>query len=929
MAAMKAEARAFARDWAGRGYEKGETAQFWGDLLRRVLGVTDAYEVVKYEVRAPNGGFIDALLPDAGVLVEQKASGVDLDKPEQRQGRMVTPFEQALAYAEGFPRSSQPRFIVTCNFERFRVYDRDAWARTELPAHFLEFSLAELGEHPEYLGFICDPANSRTERARAASMRAGEMIGELYDDLLKNFDAADEADLHVLNVLCVRLVFCLFAEDAGLFEPNALCGYLQDVPPDQMGEALARLFVALDTPRDRRPRFETRTARFPYVNGGLFHERIEVPPFDESTKELLLVRVSAQTDWSHISPTIFGGIFESTLNPETRHQRGMHYTSPENIHKLIDPLFLDGLKSELRDILESDDTPNRRRRRLEGFHEKISTMSFLDPACGSGNFLTETYVCLRRLEDDCLNALSALDRHMVEGQMSMVFDAEEPGRHVSLDQFCGIEVNDFACRVAQTALWIAKLQADGQGMAVDVADPFPLREAAAVTCANALRVDWNDTLPVRDCRYVMGNPPFLGASSCSASQKAEVVSLYPGIKLASSLDYVAGWYAKAAAYMKPNRVIRAAFVSTNSVTQGEQVYPIWETLRARHGIGLDFAWDTFYWSNEASDPAHVHCVILGFSSREWGKGTLFRSATGEPVEVACLSPYLHDLPAVLVQSRAKPLWDVPSLAYGNKPADDGNYVLTDEERDVLLSADPGASRYIRRYVGAQDYLRGETRWCIWLLGVEPSELLGHPEIAERVRKVRDFRLASSAKDTRKRAEAPTEFFRTPVHDVDYLAVPLTSSERRRYLPIGYFDSATIPSNALSVVPGADLYLFGVLESQFHNAWMRVVCGRLESRYRYSGAVVYNNFPWPEPDEECRAEVERCARAVLDAREGYAGSTLAQMYDPDNEWMFPDLFRAHRALDAAVEAAYRVDFGGDEKKIVAHLFSLYAEKAGFA
>ena len=514
-------------------------------------------------------------------------------------------------------------------------------------------------------------------------------------------------------------------------------------------------------------------------------------------------------------------------------------------------------------------------------------------------------------------------------QMGFGLDGDAEPIEVSINQFYGIEINDFAVSVAKTALWIAEEQMmeATQEILLREFDFLPLKSNSNIREGNALRMNWSEVLPAERCSYIIGNPPFVGASMCAASQKQEIVDLFGKIKLSNSLDYVSGWYYKAAEMMLANAAIKAAFVSTNSITQGEQVYPIWNTLRSRFGIHIDFAWRTFVWNSETAGKAHVHCVIVGFSIGG-GEGLIFDGGRSDGASFGrkdVVNPYLVHAPWVILASRKRSLCDVPALAYGNKPADNGQFVLTTEEKDELLAEEPEALRFIRPYIGAKEYLNGKQRWCIWLLGVDPREYSGMPLISRRVEKVRAFRQASSAKDTRKRAEAPWEFFRTPVHDVAYLAIPLTSSERRKYLPIGFFGAGTVPSNATSVIPDATAYHFGVLESQFHSAWMRTVAGRLKSDYRYSGDIVYNNFIWPDPTPEQRAAIESCAQGVLNAREAHPGATLADLYDPDK--MPTDLLSAHKELDAAVEAAYDVDFNGDEEKIVAHLFKLYAEKAG--
>lgn len=942
----KRAARAFAGEWAGRGYEKGDAQVFWTELLRDVVGVAKVSAFAKFEHRTSGGGFIDCFIPDAGVIVEQKGLGVDLDKPEERQGRMVTPFEQALAYAESFPRSVQPRFIVVCNFQTFRVHDRDACSRGELAGKYLEFTLEELGEAPHLLGFVTDPANSRAEKEKRVSMEAGRLIGELHSLLSAQYlDPESPESQHALNVLCVRLVFCLFCEDADLFPKDALLDYLRKTEPEDMRAALKRLFKALDTPLDQRDPYDNAIKPFPYVNGGLFAEEAEIPNFTQEIKHKLLFEVSQQTDWSSISPTIFGGIFEGTLNPRTRHEGGMHYTSPQNIHRVIDPLFLDGLRAEFGAICREELTPRKRRAALRRFREKITSLRFFDPACGSGNFLTETYLSLRTLEDEVLSQLN-------DGQVEIAFDEECAGSdaRVSLSQFYGIEINDFAVRVARTALWIARLQANMQSdMLHDAyADDFPLRDSANIVQANALQIDWESVLPAAECSYVIGNPPFLGARNQSKEQKADLAVALGGSKNCGNVDYVAGWYARAVDYIG-DEPVRCAFVSTNSICQGEQVANVWEPLW-RKGVRIDFAHNTFRWENEAQGQAHVYCVIVGFSKAGLGGGApqLFHHAAPDAPAVLRrpdrINAYLLDAPDAFVWNRSKPLCNAPRIGIGNKPIDGGNYLFKPDELAAFLAEEPGAERFIHPWLGSDEFIKGKRRYVLWLGDATSSQLKALPKCRERVLAVRDFRFASKSAPTRKLAETPTRFHVENMPAGTSILVPEVSSERRRYIPLGFVEPGIFCSNLVRLIPDAGLYHFGVLHSQAHNAWMRVVCGRLKSDYRYSGGVVYNNFPWPGAapsslgvpvaelvEPEVRQRVERCAQAVLDARAKYEEQalaeggtcTIADLYDPENAWIYPDLSAAHRELDAACAAAYGLDPATGEEGLVVHLFKLYA------
>ena len=914
----------FAARWNGRGYEKGEAVQFWIEL-QEAIGYPNIHSTV-YEHHLDNGGYVDAWLRDGSVIVEQKGFDVDLDKPELRQGTMKTPLMQALDYVDELKPVDQPRYVVICNFATFRVYDRNAWSRSQLEKHPFEFTLEELATHPEYLSFLTDPVNARFEKEKEISIRAGAAIGRLYDRLAECYIDPDAPESrHALNVLCVRIVFCLFCEDADLFERNAFFNYLNQFPASQMRGALRRLFRALDTHPDNRDPYDTDVNAFPYVNGGLFHGEVEIPNIDEATRSFLLDDISAGVDWSDISPTIFGGIFESTLNPETRRQGGMHYTSPENIHKVIDPLFLDALESEFSQI-RSDVmlTPRQKRNRLAKLHERICAMRFLDPACGSGNFLTETYLCLRRLEDSIL-------RELRQGQMALALaDEEEAGLRVSLGQFYGIEINDFAVTVAQAALWISRLKANGETMMmVDVdSGDFPLDEAANIVHGNALRIDWNEILPAGQCSFIMGNPPFKGAHAHpprTATQTDELKDAFGNSRGIGEADYVAAWFAKAADYQQVSGS-PFAFVATSSITQGQQPGLIWPYL-FRRGWHISFAYKPFLWGSDASDAAAVAVTIIGVHKAVCGPNTLFETEykTGSIVgrkEVECINPYLIIGADVLVQSRKQPLCDVPKIGIGNKPIDGGNFLFDKESMEDFISKEPAATPLFHQWLGATEFINGKPRYVLWLGDLTDGDLESLPECRKVVDAVREYRLASTSAETRKIADKPTRFHVENIPRGTSILIPQTSSERRTYIPIGFVQPGVFCSNAVRLISNASLYHYGVLQSLFHNAWMRIVTGRMKSDYQYAGEIVYNNFIWPDPTPEQRETIEACAHAVLDARNNHPDKSLADLYDPDK--MPADLLLAHKALDKAVEEAYRVDFNSDEEKIVAHLFKLYAE-----
>lgn len=919
MAVDKKSLKEFADRWRGKGYEKGETQQFWLQLLKE-LGYPYANDVL-FERHLPSGGFIDVWLRDASTLIEQKSLGVDLDKPEPRQGKLKTPLEQALDYVDELPLPEQPRFVVTCNFATFRVYDRNLCGRSELAKNAFEFTLDELADHPERLAFINDPANSRLEKEKRVSIQAGELVGKLYDKLRAGYlDPDSEENQRALNVLCVRIVFCLYCEDADLFEKDAFYNYLKDLPATGIRKALKDLFRALDTPIAERDPYDLEVKNFPYVNGGLFKGESEIPNFTEDAKRFLLEEASKPVDWSQISPTIFGGIFESTLNPETRRSGGMHYTSPENIHKVIDPLFLDALKEEFAAIRdEVGATPRKKKAALAGFHKKLCSLKFLDPACGSGNFLTETYLCLRKLEDAVL-------RELWKGQTAMGFgDEAVTGARVNLSQFYGIEINDFAVAVARTALWISRLKANGEtSMFVDVAgEDFPLSEAPNILLGNALRIDWNDVLPAGECSFIMGNPPFVGSYRLDKEQQVDRASLFG--KNGGVLDYVACWYKKAADYMKGFHVC-GAFVSTNSICQGQQVEPLWKPL-FDDGIHIDFAHKTFMWNNEAADQAHVHCVIVGFSREQ---GIPKRIFDGDAVLLPeNINGYLAPAPSIFVEKHSKPLCDVPEMSQGFKPAENGCLLMYRDEMEVFVDKEPDAAKWIRPFSMGADFIKGDERFCLWLAKASQVDIDALPMVRERVNACRKWRSEQvETGDAYKLKETP-HLLRpcNKFHDTTYIGVPTVSSQRRKYIPMGFVTNGMIPGNKLYFVSSDSLYVFGVLMSQFHNAWMRVVTGRLKSDYNYANTIVYNNFIWPDPTPDQRAAIEQCAQAVLDARANHPGKSLADLYDPDKT---PgDLLSAHKALDRAVESAYGVNFGGDEEKIVAHLFKLYAEKTAGA
>lgn len=906
-------AAAFAKKWAGRGYEKGETQPFWLELLQDVFNVEQVYDYIHFEerIKFKHTSYMDAHIPATHVIIEQKSLDVDLEASiRQSDGSLLTSAEQAKRYGYELPYSMRPRWIAACNFSKFLIYNMEH--PTEKPQEIL---LKDLGKEYHRLHFLVDTSIARVRQEKEVSFKAGRIVGELYDEILKAYkDPTAESTLKSLNKLCVRLVFCLYAEDAEVFgRKDMFHDYLQNIPDLRRG--LIELFRVLDTKvEERDPYLEDALAAFPYVNGGLFRGDIEIPRLNDRVRELLLTRASEDFDWSDISPTIFGALFESTLNPETRREGGMHYTEIENIHKVIDPLFLDGLREELAKIKAQKET-KARMRNLQQFQEKLASLVFFDPACGSGNFLTETYLSLRRIENEVIQLLN-------RDQMTMG-DISNPIR-VSIEQFYGIEINDFASTVASTALWIAEAQMmeETERIVHFNLDPLPLKSYNNITEGNALRLDWRECVPVERLNYIMGNPPFIGARNMSNSQKEDITSVFGAKwKNVGNLDYVCGWYKKATDLMQ-DYPIRTALVSTNSITQGEQVANLWQPLVEEQGLHIDFAHRTFVWKSESKDQAHVHCVILGCSIAPY-KGTKYIFDNGAIINAKNINAYLLDSPNICIGSRSKPLCDVPTIGIGNKPIDGGNYLFTKEEMEEFIAIEPKSAQYFRPWYGAIEFIQQKPRYCLWLGDCSPAELRAMPHCMERVKNVREFRLASKSEGTRKIAETPTRFHVENMPESSYIIIPSVSSENRKYIPMGFMGSDTMASNLVLIMPEGNLYHFGVLTSAMHMAWTKCVCGRLKSDFRYSAGIVYNNFPWAEnPSPEQVERIEQCAEAVLEARKMFPDASLADLYDPLA--MPPALMKAHQALDKAVDAAYRsTPFTSDEERL-RYLFGLYEE-----
>lgn len=911
---QRTAAKEFAEFWQDKGYEKGESQTFWLTLLSKVLGVVETEKVIRFEdkVVLDHTSFIDGIIPATHVLIEQKSSGKNLRAGIlQSDGSILTPFQQAKRYSAELPYSERPRWIVTCNFQEFLIYDMEK--PTGEPEQIL---LKNLPKEYYRLRFLIDTGDENIKKEMELSIKAGEIVGRLYDALASQYRNPESPEtLKSLNELCVRIVFCLYAEDAGLFgEHAAFHDYLQ-IRAGDAREALLRLFEVLNTKTaNRDPYLKEDLAAFPYVNGGLFaNSKLEVPNIDEAIVHLILEEASESFDWSEISPTIFGAVFESTLNPETRRAGGMHYTSIENIHKVINPLFLNKLRGEFDEIREIKVTKTRNAK-LKEFQNKIAGLKFFDPACGSGNFLTETYISLRKLENEILKLL-------YNGQI--VLDTGDVIR-VSIGQFYGIEINDFAVTVAKTALWIAESQMMKQTEEIVKMnlDFFPLKTYAHIIEGNALKIDWGSVVPKDELDYIMGNPPFVGAMMMSKDQREDLIGVIGKIKGVGELDYVSAWYYKAANLIQGTKIV-AALVSTNSICQGQQATTLWKPLFAQ-GIKIQFAHKTFRWDSESNQKAAVHCIVVGFSSIDHSPKWIFDESHG--TEVNQINSYLLNAPTVFVESHSAPLCDIPPMNFGNMPRDGGNFIISAEEKNDLITKDSKRSKWIKLYLGAEEFINNKKRYCLWLQEASPAEIRADKFIQGRVEAVRKFRLASKAASTRSFAQTPTLFAQiTQSTEKDYLLIPCVSSEKRKYVPIGFIDRNIIASNAVQIVPGATLYHFGILTSNVHMAWMRTVCGRLEMRYRYSKDIVYNNFPWPTPTDAQKSKIEQTARAILDARAKYPDCSLADLYDEVT--MPPELRKAHRLNDRAVMQAYGFPARMAEGECVAELMKMYQKLAG--
>lgn len=896
----------FVKQWTGRGYEKGETHAFWLSFLRDVLSISEPEKLISFEVpvKLKHTSFIDAFLPDTKVIIEQKSLSEDITQSKvQSDGSILTPYQQAQRYITGLPLSMHPRRIIVCNFAQFLIYDMET---LDAPTKIF---LDELPEKFHAFDFLIDKTKNKLRVELELSLKAGEIVGKLYDALRGQYINPNSAESLVsLNKLCVRLVFCLYAESAGIFGKHKIFrDWLEG--SRNIRQDLILLFDVLNTPiTERDPYLDDTLKKFPFVNGGLFSGAIEIPNFTSEIKNLLLNEASSGFNWAGISPTIFGAVFESTLNPVTRRAGGMHYTSLDNIHKVIDLLFLDDLREEFSAVKTSS---RNRKKNLLAFQDKLASLKIFDPACGSGNFLTESYLSLRRLENDVLKELF--------GSQIQLGEFINPIK-ISIGQFYGIEINDFAVAVAQTALWIAELQMiqETQEIIHHDLDFLPLKSYSNICEGNALKIDWKEICPQPD--FIIGNPPFVGARIMNATQKADINSIFDGWKNAGNLDYVSGWYKKAADFCS-GKNLRAAFVSTNSICQGDSVGILWRTLF--DNVHIDFAYRTFIWNSESLQKAHVHCVIVGFSSTPSSKPKIIFDGD-KKIFASNINAYLLDAPNIFVESRPNHLQDfVPAIGIGNKPIDDGNYLFSFNEMNDFIAREPLAEKYFRKWYGAKEFINNEPRYCLLLKDCPPNELKKMSLVYQRVKNVREFRLASKSAGTRKLADKPTRFHVENFPTGNYLLIPRVSSENRRYVPIGFMNPNDLASDSVHIVPNATLYHFGILTSSIHMAWLRTVGGRLKSDYRYSKDVVYNNFVWSEPSEKKRKKIEHTAQNILDVRNNYPDATFAELYD---EVSMPyDLRDAHRKNDLAVATAYSLNkILDDEPAIAVALLKLYNE-----
>ncbi|MBR5523198.1 MAG: class I SAM-dependent DNA methyltransferase [Akkermansia sp.] len=893
---ISARAAKFAGDWKNTEREEAEAQSFLIDFFH-VLGIDrKRVAIFEHKVKCADGGngYID-LFWKGHILIEMKSRGKDLAKA----------YEQAKRYADSLPHHEFPRAILICDFETWHFYDLSRDAQLTC------FSLEELPQYIHLFHYLAGYNQREYQEEDPVNVQAAELLGKLHDRL-KDIGYTG----HPLEVYLVRLLFCLFADDTGIFRKDSFRSFIHNCTAEDgrdLAPLLAQLFQALNTPVEQRfSILDAAINDFPYVNGGLFAEFLPMPAFDTAMRQALLD--CCALDWSRISPAIFGSMFQCVMDATARRALGAHYTSERNILKLINPLFMDALREEFESI--QYDKSNRKEARLQAFHQKLAGLTFLDPACGCGNFLVVAYRELRRLE----LAVIAEREHTESPGSAWMLSANDVCL-VNVNQFYGIEIEEFPAQIAQVAMWLMDHQ-----MNVEVGNYFgeayariPLKASASIVCANALQIDWETVVPKDKLNYIMGNPPFSGARFMSKEQKADLQVIFEGVPKSGDLDFVTCWFKKAAIMMQ-NSSIESAFVATNSICQGQSVSILWKHLQQDLNIHINFAWRTFKWKSEARGVAGVHCVIVAFSMNS-RKNKLLFDEKGEPSDVSSINGYLNNGPDIYIESRNKPLCQVPEMAMGNQPIDDGNYLFTSAEKEEFLSLEPAAASYFYSWLGAQEFINGTPRYCLYLGHISPSDLKKMPHVLHRVDLVRQYRAESSRASTLKLAAYPVRFQTENIPENNYIVIPEVSSERRAYIPIGFLTPDILCSNKLRLIPNATLYHFGVLTSNMHMAWMRTVTGRLKSDYQYSAKIVYNNYPWPEASEAQQEKIADLAQGVLDARELYPDSSLADLYDPLT--MPPELVAAHRKLDAAVEKAYGRSFADDAER-VAFLFERYSE-----
>jgi len=890
---IKHRAMDFSREWKDESRERAESQSFWNDFFN-IYGI-NRRRVASFEEPVKNlddnYSFID-LFWKGTLLVEHKSRGEDLDKA----------YSQALDYFATLKEHELPKYVLVSDFGRFRLYNLD-----DDEQH--EFKLSELHKNVNLFGFIAGYTQKKYKDEEPVNIKAAEQMGKLHDELLESGYRG-----HKLEVLLMRLLFCMFADDTSIFDKNIFTDYIRDKTTEDgsdLGGHLTSIFQTVNTPTQRRQKnIDESLNDFPYVNGGLFEENLRTVYFNSRMREVLLE--CCDFDWSNISPAIFGSMFQSVMDPQQRREIGAHYTSEKNILKLIEPLFLDELRAEFEHIRN---LKSGKYKRLGEFHKKIANLKFFDPACGCGNFLVVTYRELRRLEIEILKEI-----HQHQQVMGEILSL------VSVEQFYGIEIEEFPARIAETAMWLVDHQMNVElSVAVDLHRPsLPLVKSAHILIkGNALQVDWEEFTPKGEIDYILGNPPFIGHHLQSDKQKKEQHEIWGGHSSAGVMDYVTNWYIKASEYIQGAKK-KVAFVSTNSITMGEQVGILWNELFNKYNIKIHFAHRTFSWSSDLKSKSAVHVVIIGFAAFDTDKKLIYEyeDIKGEPHQInsANINQYLLDAPDIVISNRSNPICDVPAMKYGSKPTDGGNFLFTDEEKKAFIEKEPQSAEVVKPFLSAREFLNNKQRWCLWLVGISPAKLKTMPEVMKRVEQVRKFRADSKAKSTR---DYPyhTLFRQVTQPDSNYILVPLHTSENRKYIPFGFFGKEYIANNSCSTIPDATLYNFGVLTSQMHMAWVKYTCGRLKSDFRYSKDIVYNNYLWPEGASERQvAAVETAAQVVLDERDKHPESSLADMYDPLT--MPPGLVKAHNVLDRAVDKCYRGEAFGSEMERMKYLFGLY-------